>query len=149
MASCPDSRAFADVPTEAGGLLDELVGRFLEGDVEAALARFEALGGEAEPEDGLPRAGRPEDDGGLPGADPASHQLVEPGDAAGDRPDRLRPCAFGASVSNRGKTSKPAWPMRKECFADQVVATTQLHHTQPATVHRLVGLVGKLDDAVR
>src|ERR1700737_3600033 len=43
-------------PPETGGLPDQLVAGFLEGDVEAALSRFEALNREAEPEDRLPRA---------------------------------------------------------------------------------------------
>ena len=73
----------SEVPTKARRFLGGLLGSLLEGDIKAAFAVLEALCDEAEPEDGLPRARRTEDDGGLPGTHASTHQVIEPGDPAG------------------------------------------------------------------
>src|ERR1700724_538991 len=89
----------------------------------------------------------PAPDGRLPGTYPAAHQLVERGPAAGDgrignesavRRQRLQSWEdLEARLANA-----------KGVLTDQVITPAELHHPQPATVHRLMGLVREPLDAV-
>jgi hypothetical protein len=73
-----------EIPAEGCRLLDELAGALLERGIKAALSVRKPLAYETQAQHGLAATRWSQDRRGIPRWDPASHQLVQLRDSAGD-----------------------------------------------------------------
>jgi hypothetical protein len=143
MVSRPSARAVVEVPAEAVGHPDELVGGVLEGDVEAAFSVGESFGDEPQRADGLADPGLAQDQDAVAAGNSAAGQFPQAGDAtlqtAGEHGHH-----GGHERLDAREHDESVGAQVEGVFALQVGSAAKFDHPQPAPVDRFTGLVGQL-----